>query len=205
MIICWSLKVFVLSHHTPGRHSQHSGEWETQRIALRQHRNCGILIHLLLLFRVCLLSITGSLLYNPCCRGNFSFGWGQLSASLPSPQEVWGVLMECSPLPLQSYGTPRSHLGLLFEPTFPSIHLGSNQPPPFSSTPTFSWRQRRSWVHLFLLPFHNSEWEQFMAVSHQVEHSHCWSQAAAVTASNGFAIYFSGVGKCHILWQWRWR
>lgn len=52
--------------------------------------------------------------------------------------------MEHSPLPLQSYGTPRSHPDLLFEPTFPSIHLRSNQPLLFSSTPTFSWSQESS-------------------------------------------------------------
>lgn len=68
--------------------------------------------------------------------------------------------MEHSPLLLQSYGTPRSHPGLLFEPHI-SFHPPQIKPTPpifINSYLFLEPGEQLKEVHLFLQLFHNSEW-----------------------------------------------
>lgn len=133
----------------PGGHSQRSGEQERQRMAVREQRNHGILIHFLLLFQACICSVLLVVFYTPraaeaikaLARTPLSFP----SLSTGSLRGADGVLPIATPK-LRNSHLASSQPGLLFEPTFLSIHLRSNQPLLFSLTPTSSsWRQENNW------------------------------------------------------------
>lgn len=112
--------------------------------------------------------------------------WAKASLSFPS--------LSTGSLRVLMDGAPHCHSKVMELPPhqlspWPAVwaHISFHSPrikPVFIDSYLFleTGKQLRE-VHLFLSPFHASEWGKFffMTVSHQVEHSHCWSQPAAVT------------------------
>lgn len=124
---------------------QGSGEQERQRLALRWQGNCGTLIHLLLSFQVCVCSVfLAAFCTPPAAEAIPALGTPQLPFLSTGSLRGAAGAPHCHPRVLERPPQQISSWPAVFEPTFLSLHLKSNQPLLFSLTPTFSWRQANS-------------------------------------------------------------